>query len=106
MKELSQMVEEITNLLQAHAFDSEARESIAPLVANNSIKLNHLYEDMGFSSREQMNSFMKKNFPTLAMQKPSDKRWKKFLFDEIGEVAPACAYCGDVTNCHVCNIVN
>ena len=102
----SQMVEEICSLLQSHADDSNAKEVVAPLVANNSIKLNHLYEDMGFESREQMNIFMKKNFPTLAMQKPSDKRWKKFLFDEIGEVAPACTYCADITNCHVCNVVN
>ena len=45
---------------------------------------------------------MMKNFPTLAKQKPKEKLWKKFIYDEIGQVAPACADCSDQLTCFSC----
>lgn len=96
------MYEEIRALLQKHAVNGNAKYILAPLVAERSLLMNHLYEDIGFRSRSEMGKFMKKNFPTLAAKKPNDKLWKKFLYDAIGRVAPACATCDDQLTCFRC----
>lgn len=97
------MVIEVEKLLLNYAKDDLARE-FAKTVAEKSIKLNHLYSDMGFESREEMHRFMLSHFPELAQKKPKDIRWKKYLYDLIGSIAPACAYCEDATNCLKCEI--
>jgi len=94
----------VTQFLQHYAKDEEAKKIAAPLVAQKSLEANHLYQDLGFDNRIQMGKFMKEHFPTLADQKPADKLWKKYIYDSIGEVAPACATCSDQVNCFVCKI--
>jgi nitrogen fixation protein NifQ len=98
------LYEEVKELLSAHAVDRFAREEMAPLVASKSLEMNHLYEDLGFKSRTEMGKFMKKHFPTLAENKPKDKLWKKYIYDAIGKVAPACATCDDQMTCFACRV--
>ncbi len=92
----------VRDFLATHAINGYAEFILAPHVARVSLEMGHLYEDLGFKSRTQMGKFMTKNFPTLAAQKPKDKLWKKFLYDEIGAVAPACATCNDQLTCFTC----
>ena len=94
----------VTSFLQSFAKDDYAKDEIAPLVAQKSLQGNHLYEDLGFQSRTQMGKFMKEHFPALASQKPVEKLWKKYIFDSIREVAPACETCLDQINCFVCKV--
>lgn len=94
--------QKVTSLLQKHARGLYSKEEIAPHVAKISLMKNHLYEDLGMSNRFEMGVFMRKNFPTLAEIKPKNKLWKKFIYDSIGEVAPACATCNDQVNCFAC----
>ena len=96
------MEQEVLELLQRHAVNHYVATVLAPWVAYESLKMNHLYEDLGFKSRTEMGRFMKKNFPTLAASKPKDKLWKKFLYDAIGKIAPACATCDDQATCFKC----
>jgi len=96
------MYEEVRALLSNHAVNGHAKYIIAPLVAKTSLEMGHLYHDLGFKSRTQMGKFMKKNFPSLAAKKPKEKLWKKFIYDSIGEVAPACAACDDQATCFKC----
>lgn len=96
------MEEEVSTLLQEHASSSYAKEILAPKIAQASLMMNHLYEDLGFDSRTQMGKFMKENFLTLAQMKPKDTLWKKFIYDTIGKVAPACAGCSDFLTCFKC----
>ena len=63
-----------------------------------------IYEDLGMKSRTEMGKFMSQHFPTLASLKPKDKLWKKFLYDSIGKIAPACAACDDQITCFACII--
>jgi len=98
------MYEDVKQLLQAHASSEHAKIILAPLVAKYSLQMNHMYEDMGFKSRTQMGEFMKLNFSTLAAQKPKDKLWKKYLYDRIGSLAPACATCDDQLTCFTCMV--
>ncbi|MDX1296340.1 MAG: nitrogen fixation protein NifQ [Sulfurimonadaceae bacterium] len=88
MYEINMMEGEVRELLQEHAVNCHAKNVLAPWVAYESLKMNHLYEDLGFKSRTEMGRFMKKNFPSLASQKPKDKLWKKFIYDEIGKQGP------------------
>jgi len=94
--------QKVTLLLQEHAKELYSKEEIAPHVAKISLMKNHLYEDLGLRNRFEMSVFMKKHFPTLANKKPGNKLWKKFIYDSIGEVAPACATCDDQVNCFAC----
>jgi len=89
-------------LLVKHAVDDNAKIVLAPRVAKYSLMMNHLYADLGFKSRTEMGKFMKLNFPVLAAEKPKDKLWKKYLYDCIGDVAPACATCDDQITCFTC----
>lgn len=103
-KEHDRMFDAIDTYLKKYAIDEEAYHNIAPLVALKSLEMNHLYQDLGFKSRIQMGAYMAQHFPELAHMKPKDKLWKKFLYDAIGCVAPACATCNDQEHCFTCLI--
>ncbi|HFS82678.1 MAG TPA: hydrogenase [Epsilonproteobacteria bacterium] len=98
------MYDEVLSLLGRHAANVYAREEIAPLVAAKSLEMNHLYQDLGLKNRTEMGKFMKHHFPTLAARKPKEKLWKKYLYDSIGEIAPACATCDDQLTCFACMV--
>lgn len=101
-KEHEIMYEDVRALLASYAVNGFAEMVLAPLVARTSLEMNHLYEDLGFKSRTEMGRFMKRNFPGLAEEKPKEKLWKKYLYDCIGAVAPACATCDDQATCFKC----
>mgnify|MGYP003586052535 CR=1 FL=1 len=94
--------EKVIDLLQKYAKDQYTIEKVAPHVAKTSLLPNHLYQDLGFRSRVEMGCFMKEHFPKLSELKPKDKLWKKFIYDSIDEIAPACKECKDQINCFSC----
>lgn len=98
------MFQEIDAYLKKYAESEEARYCVSPLIALKSLEMNHLYQDLGFKSRTQMGAYMAEHFPRLAKMKPKDKLWKKFLYDAIGKVAPACETCNDQEHCFTCLI--
>lgn len=102
--EHAKMYEDVKTLLVSYAVNGHAQTVLAPLVARHSLEMNHLYEDLGFKSRTEMGQFMKKNFPKLAAEKPKEKLWKKYLYDRIGSIAPACATCDDQLTCFRCMV--
>jgi len=104
MIEHDSMREKIENYLKKYAIDDESRYVIAPLIAKKSLEMNHLYQDLGFKNRIEMGQFMTRHFPRLAALKPKEKLWKKFLYDAIGCVAPACETCNDQEHCFTCLI--
>jgi len=101
---MKRLEEKVTKLLREHAIDAYAKDEIAPHVAKTSLEMGHLYEDLELRSRFEMGQYMKRYFPTLAQIKPRDILWKKFIYDSIGEVAPACATCKDQINCFACRV--
>lgn len=102
--ELLTLEKEVLELLQQYAKNRYSKYVIAPHIANVSLNMNHLYQDLGFKNRVQMGKYMKCHFPKLSEMKPLDKLWKKFIFDSIGKVAPACATCKDQSNCFTCQV--
>jgi nitrogen fixation protein NifQ len=103
--ELIKMERDVMEFLQSYAKNRYAKYVIAPHIAAMSLKENHLYQDLGFTNRVQMGRYMKCHFPKLAEKKPVDKLWKKFIYDSIGKVAPACFTCKDQSNCFACALV-
>lgn len=104
-EEKLKMERTVTAFLQSYAKNRYSKYVIAPHVAAMSLKERHLYEDMGFKNRVQMGKYMKCHFPKLAETKPMDKLWKKFIYDSLGLVAPACFTCKDQNNCFACRLV-
>ncbi len=104
MNEFALMEQEVTQLLQEHAQSLHAKEVLAPRIAKASLMMHHLYEDLGFGSRTQMGRFMMENFRSLAEQKPKEKLWKKYIYECIGKIAPACATCSDQLTCFSCRV--
>jgi nitrogen fixation protein NifQ len=94
--------QKVITFLQKYAKNQRARDIISVQVAQVSLMENHLYQDLGFKSRIEMGKFMKEHFPTLYELKPQDKLWKKFIYDSIEEIAPACEDCKDQINCFTC----
>lgn len=105
-QKIQNMQEEILYLLQIHSNSDFAKYILAPWIAKTSTQMGHLYSDLGLESREVMGKFMTTHFPALAMKKPNDIRWKKFLYDSIGKVAPACSKCLDISNCFNCTLAS
>lgn len=60
----------------------------------------HLFEDLGFEDRGMLQEIMSDYYPALAVQKPKNIRWKKFLFNSINSKPPACEKCKDRDTCH------
>jgi len=94
----------VTSFLQLYAKNTYSKYKIAPYISKQSLEPNHLYEDLGFKNRIQMGKFMKKHFPNLEKEKPKEKLWKKFIYDSIGEIAPACENCTTQNNCFICKV--
>ncbi len=97
--------EKLVALLSKYAQNEFARDVLSRYIAAKAFEAGHLYSDMGLDSRMELNKLMAANYPILWAMRPADKRWKKFLFDEIGSVAPACYGCQDVDNCFKCDIL-
>ncbi|WP_428023320.1 nitrogen fixation protein NifQ [Arcobacter sp.] len=106
MRDLELMEKEVLDLLIKHANNEVIKTTLAPLIAKTSIEMGHLYSDLGLASREEMGKLMSANFSSLAKLKPSDVRWKKYLYDCIGKTAPACAKCNDISNCFHCSLAS
>ena len=101
-KTLDILEKKVTQFLSHYAIDAYAREQMAPHIARISLMQNHLYEDLGFNNRIEMGKFMNEHFPRLSVLKPKEKLWKKFIYDSIGEIAPACKNCKDQISCFRC----
>jgi len=92
----------VRDLLRTYAVTAHAAYELAPHVANASLMMGHMYADLGFESRTQMGKFMKTHYPKLAAMKPKNKLWKKYIYEVIDSVAPACATCNDQLTCFTC----
>lgn len=66
----------------------------------------HLWQDLGLWSRNDVSALIKQNFPALFAKNEKNMKWKKFLYKQlcIGEGvyicrAPSCEVCSDYKNC-------
>jgi len=77
------------------------------LIAFGSLGFNHLWQDLGLSSREELRELMIDCFPELLRMNHRNMRWKKFFYRqlclaEVGEItcrSPSCEQCCERESC-------
>ena len=99
--------DEVNKLLLSHrAHTSESEVWMATIVAMACQGQDHLWQDMGLWSRNQLSELLMRNFPTLAEKNIHNMKWKKFLYKQLCITegiytcrAPSCEVCADYDNC-------
>ena len=79
---------------------------LAAILARRSLEPNHLWQDMGFHDRGELNTMFRRHFPALVALNSSDMKWKKFFYRQLCEreglmlcKSPNCEVCDDVDVC-------
>lgn len=99
--------EELRNLLLDSRRGSTPDEVwMASIVAAACLGGDHLWRDMGMTSREQLKEVLTHNFPKLAQRNDRNMRWKKFFYKQLCEQdggyvcrAPSCEQCPSYHDC-------
>ncbi|WP_448205804.1 nitrogen fixation protein NifQ [Azospirillum sp. sgz302134] len=93
-------------LLDHRARGAEEEEWLAAIVARRSLEPNHLWQDMGFASRLELNAMFRRHFPDLVKRNSADMKWKKFFYRQLCEreglllcKSPNCEVCDDFAVC-------
>ncbi|MBP2294221.1 nitrogen fixation protein NifQ [Azospirillum rugosum] len=93
-------------LLDHRASDAEEEVWLAAIVARRSLEPNHLWQDMGFASRRELNAMFRRHFPALVERNSADMKWKKFFYRSLCEreglllcKSPNCEVCEDFEAC-------
>lgn len=99
--------EELQRLLLDHRAGRHASELwVADILTTACSGMDHLWQDLGFASRDELTRLMQVNFPTLAAANTGDMKWKKFLYRQFCSregiyvcPAPSCGVCKDHAKC-------
>ncbi len=102
----SDEIEEVASLLRQHAARAagpkEASDAIAWALACASLGQNHLWQDLGLPSRNELSALIGHWFPSLAAKNTHNMKWKKFFYKQLCEredimicKAPTCGVCSD-----------
>ncbi len=84
----------------------ESASWMANIIAMACQGQDHLWQDLGLWSREQLSKLMENNFPRLAAKNVKNMKWKKFIYKQLCITegiytcrAPSCEVCADYDNC-------
>jgi nitrogen fixation protein NifQ len=99
--------DDVLTLLLAHRAKRDDSEVwMAHILTTACLASNHLWQDLGLRSRDDLSQLMSQNFPALATKNVFDMKWKKFIYKQLCEQAgvntcraPTCEYCVDYLNC-------
>lgn len=99
--------DDVQALLHEHrACKNDSEIWMAEIVTAACMADDHLWQDLGLWSRDQLSRLMTANFPSLAAKNEHDMKWKKFLYKQLCEKeginacrAPSCEYCTDYLAC-------
>lgn len=97
-------VDDVRALLLEFA-QGEAAAWLAGAVAVACLGDNHLWQDLGLTSRAALSQLLGTYFPALVARNRGDMKWKKFLYKELCDRAqvlcraPSCAVCSDYAFC-------
>lgn len=93
-------------LIEHRAQGSISEVWMAKIVAAACQRQDHLWQDMGLWSRDQLSQLLMNNFPALASQNTNNMKWKKFLYKQLCNRegvyacrAPSCEVCVDYAQC-------
>ncbi|MDR3437077.1 nitrogen fixation protein NifQ [Telmatospirillum sp.] len=93
-------------LLSYRARNVPEEEWLAAIVARRAQADNHLWEDLGLASRDDLNGLIRRHFPALFAKNDKNMRWKKFFYRMMCESeglrlckSPNCQQCPDLALC-------
>lgn len=79
---------------------------LAAMVARRSLCTDHLWQDLGLTSRADLSGLMRRHFGPLAARNDRDMKWKKFFYRQMCEAegmsickSPSCDTCTDFAVC-------
>lgn len=98
---------DLQKLLLDHRAGERASELwMADILATACAGRDHLWQDLGFTGRDELTRLMNVNFPALAHANTGDMKWKKFLYRRFCSLegiytcpAPSCGVCQDFAKC-------
>lgn len=99
--------EDLRAFLRENGARGAAEEAwLAAIVARRSLEPNHLWQDMGFTHRGELNAMFRRHFPALVAMNGADMKWKKFFYRQLCEreglmlcKSPNCEVCDDFEAC-------
>jgi nitrogen fixation protein NifQ len=100
-------VQDVIALLMEHAtYPGVLAQYLAQGLAVACMGPNHLWQDLGFTDRAQLNALMQEHFTSLKALNVHNMRWKKFFYRTLCERAdilicksPHCEQCEDQPLC-------
>lgn len=99
--------DELYTLLMANKADDKVDvEWMAHIIIAGCMGADHLWQDLGLWSRQDLTNLMQVTFPSLAQRNDKNMKWKKFLYKQLciqeGVYtcrAPSCEVCADYREC-------
>ena len=99
--------DDVMKLLQGNrANRCRSENTMAMIVSRACQGPDHLWQDMGLWSRDQLSALMLRNFPSLAQRNTQNMKWKKFIYKQLCNAegiytcrAPSCEVCADYAAC-------
>ncbi len=96
----------LTLLQENRAQRCDSENALAMIVSQACQGQDHLWQDMGLWSRDQLSALMLRNFPSLAQRNTQNMKWKKFIYKQLCNAegiytcrAPSCEVCVDYDAC-------
>ena len=85
---------------------STLHECLITLLVTACLGNDHLWQDLGLWSRQELSALLSQFFPQLTLLNHKDMKWKKFLYKQLCEAegiyvcrAPSCEVCKDYGYC-------
>lgn len=93
-------------LLESRAGRDASESWMAVIVATACMANDHLWQDLGLWTRNDLSRLMAENFPALSARNVHDMKWKRFLYKQLCDRegvyvcrAPSCQVCADYARC-------
>lgn len=93
-------------ILEHRAGTGPEEEWLAAIVARRCLEAQHLWQDMGFANRKELNAMFRRHFPALVALNAADMKWKKFFYRQLCSregfllcKSPNCEQCDDYAEC-------
>lgn len=93
-------------LRQHAAVQNQETEWLIGIIVAACLGSDHLWQDLGLWSRNDLSYLLMYNFPKMAARNHRDMKWKKFIYKQLCEAeglyvcrAPSCEVCRDYPLC-------
>jgi nitrogen fixation protein NifQ len=79
---------------------------LTAIIAHRSLYENHLWQDLGFRNRDELNAMLSRHFPAMVKANAENMKWKKFFYRQMCQMdgvlvckSPNCETCSDHAIC-------